>query len=69
MMVSFDIDCDQLAPGHRFIARGISDDDLLDGRDGRTPPCPGVSLEYTLVPGVPASEQERGPFRFLVGIE
>ena len=31
MLVSFDVDCGYLLPGHRFIARGICDDGLVQG--------------------------------------
>ena len=67
MLVSFDIDCGFLVAGHRFIARGISDDGLLSEFTGDPYPC--ISLEYELVPGVESAEAAGNIFPFLVGIE
>ena len=67
MLLAFDIDCGELVQGHRFIARGICDQGTDDWHDSPTP-VPVFSLEYELVPGVPASEDEKF-FSFLVGIE
>lgn len=67
MLVRFDIDCGELVRGHRFIARGVCDRGTLEHYDGTT--SPGVSLEYELVPGINLEEDERGPFRYLVGVE
>jgi hypothetical protein len=68
MLVSFDVDCGQMIHSHRFIARGISDSGTMTGPDG-TGAFPAFSLQYELVPGVPAEHDKRAPFRWLVGIE
>jgi hypothetical protein len=83
MILSFDVDCGELVPGHHFIARGLAgpyqlgipvdwDGDsteyakMLEFADAGG--YPGFSLEYELVPGVPAAEREGNFFRYLVGI-
>ena len=66
MPLTFDVDCGELISGHRFIARGICDqgtDGWHDGLEG----FPVFSLEYELVPGLPADGGERF-FSYLVGI-
>jgi hypothetical protein len=82
MMMAFDVDCGELIPGHHFIARGlggpfrlpIPDDWDGDGSEyeqmlefGEAGGYPGFTLEYELVPGIPA--QAGGDFfRYLVGV-
>jgi hypothetical protein len=68
MLVSFDIDCGPLVAIHRFIARGICDQGIIDHPDHDIP-APGFSLEYELVPGIPPTGDSREFFRYLVGIE
>jgi hypothetical protein len=73
MLLEFDVDCGELIPGHRFIARGLGGPLVLpipDYWDGDSSEYermlefltaggyPGFSLEYELVPGVTAAEQE-----------
>ena len=71
-LLSFDVDCGELIPGHRFIARGLSDAGELDvrefGLEGEADPLvPGFSLEYELTPGLPESARDDF-FRYLVGV-
>ena len=66
MLLAFDIDCGELVQGHRFIARGICNQGTIDRNDIRD--VPAFSLEYELVPGVPATEDDNF-LRYLVGIE
>ncbi len=65
LLVSFDVDCGELVPGHHFIARGLSDqgfsrDDFTDsdpaGREEYRMTC----LEYELVPGLTPEEVAAG---------
>ena len=71
MILVFDVDCGELVPGHRFIARGLGGPFLLpipDDWDGDVAAYeqmlefqeaggyPGFTLEYELVPGVSADE-------------
>jgi hypothetical protein len=69
MLLTFDVDCGYLLKDHRFIARGIRDNGLVDGAPFGAPEAgfvPAFSLEYELVPGI---EDSPGPvFRYLVGI-
>jgi hypothetical protein len=74
MMLSFDVDCGELTPGHRFVARGLggpfraSTRDRWSGDDPEDPQLmaefeeaggyPAFTLEYELVPGVAAAEAE-----------
>lgn len=67
MLISFDVDCGQLVPGHRFIARGLCDRGSISGPDDQRA-CPGFSLEYELVPGISSAHPGRAPFAYLVGI-
>ncbi len=57
MLLSFDVDCGELLPGHRFVARGLSGPERLqvDGPLDSGAVDDGFFLEYELVPGVPAS--------------
>ena len=81
---SFDVDCGELLPGHRFIARGLAGTYPLpipeewEGDDAQYAEMlgyidaggyPGFSLEYELTPGIPAGAEEDGFFRYLVRIE
>jgi hypothetical protein len=68
MIVSFDLDCGELVPGHRFVGRGVADCGLMPPFDGRQA-VPGISLEYELVPGVPPLDNPAEFFSFLVGVE
>lgn len=59
LLATFDLDCGELIPGHRLIARGLADegrssDDLAGGTDN--PEEQMVGLEYELVPGITAEE-------------
>lgn len=82
-MLSFDVDCGELVPGHHFIARGLRGPHrtpIPDGWDGDAAEYeqmlefedaggyPAFCLEYELAPGVSAAEAEGDFFRFLVGI-
>ena len=64
MLISFDVDCGELVPGHSFIARGVAyQPPTADGRRR-------VSLEYELVPGVTLEEESKlGRLDFIVGID
>lgn len=83
MILSFDVDCGELIPGHHFIARGLGGPFRLpihENWDGDSAEheqmlefeeaggYPGFSLEYELVPGVSAAEAGGDFFRYLVGI-
>lgn len=83
MMLSFDVDCGELIPGHHFIVRGLGgpfrmpicdgmvDDDAEDERlrlEFGDVGYPAFTLEYELVPGVSATEAGEDFFRFLVGV-
>jgi hypothetical protein len=84
MMLSFDVDCGELIPGHHFVARGLGGPfhmSTLDHWDGEIPEdesqllefeaaggYPAFTLEYELVPGVSAAEASGNFFRYLVGI-
>jgi hypothetical protein len=84
MMLSFDVDCGELVPGHRFIARGLggpfrtsaldrwdgdeAEDELLMREFEDAGGYPAFTLEYELVPGVSAAEAQGDFFRFLVGV-
>jgi len=66
-MVSFDVDCGELVPGHRCIARGLFDEgrsahDLTSGDQSRHQLMRMVSLGYELVPGVTAAEAAAAEF-------
>jgi hypothetical protein len=69
MMMAFDVDCGEVIPGHHFIARGLGGPfrlPILDDWDGDSAECeqmlefgetcgyPGLTLEYELIPGIPA---------------
>jgi len=71
MILSFDVDCGELIPGHRFVARGLAGRSRLpipeewDGDSAEYERMlkfadaggyPGFSLEYELVPGVSPAE-------------
>ena len=84
IMLSFDVDCGELVPGHHFIARGLGgpfrtstlerwngdepDDAVLMREFEEAGGYPAFTLEYELVPGVSAAEAQGGFFRFLVGV-
>jgi hypothetical protein len=83
MMLSFDVDCGELVPGHHFIARGLGGPFRLpipDDWDGdiaeyehmleyeEAGGYPGFTLEYELVPGVAAGPAGKDFFRYLVGV-
>ena len=67
MLLSFDVDCGEIAAGHRFIARGLSQAATHDPRNG-SEPVPCFSLEYELAPGVPVLADKHGIFGYLVPI-
>jgi hypothetical protein len=63
LLISFEIDCGTLVPGHRVSLTGLSDhgfsrDDLAGGEHPVA--CQMVSLEYDLLPGVRAGEAADG---------
>jgi len=77
MILSFDVDCGELVPGHCFVARGLAGPYRLqipgdwDGDSAEYEQMldfedaggyPGLSLEYELVPGVSQSEAETTSF-------
>lgn len=65
MIVSFDLDCGELIPGHRFIARGIA-----RAQPASSGELDRISLEYEIVPGVTEQEhREKGLFAFIVAID
>jgi hypothetical protein len=83
MMLVFDVDCGELVPGHRFIARGLGgpflvpipedwDGDVAQYRQmlefEKAGGYPGFTLEYELVPGVRRAEADGDFFRYLVGV-
>ena len=84
MMLVFDVDCGELAPGHHFVARGLGgpfrastldrwngdgpEDEALRAEFERADGYPAFALEYELVPGVSAAEAQGDLFRFLVGV-
>jgi hypothetical protein len=60
-LLAFDVDCGELARGHRVIARGLtyegrSTDDLTSGDQSGHQELPMVSLAYEVVPGLTAAE-------------
>lgn len=63
----FDVDCgESLFPGHRIIARGLSDegrssDDLSSGDQSGHEECQMVDLVYEIVPGVDEDECPTDP--------
>jgi hypothetical protein len=61
MLVSFDVDCGELVDGHRFIARGLRNQGIIESGGVE---CAGFSLEYELVPRVPAADHPRRPFTY-----
>jgi hypothetical protein len=71
LLMSFEIDCGTLVPGHRVALTGLSDhgfsrDDLAEGEHEIA--CQMVSLEYDLLPGVrPAEIADGFDERFLLG--
>jgi hypothetical protein len=84
MMLAFDVDCGELIEGHHFGARGLGGPfrmPILDGmvddhaeyerllREFGDVGYPAFTLEYELVPGVTAAEDEGDPFRFLAGVD
>lgn len=59
LLATFDLDCGELVPGHRLIARGLADegrssDDFLGGTDNVEQQM--IGLEYEPVPGITAEE-------------
>jgi hypothetical protein len=70
-LLSFDINCGELVPGHRFVARGLSDVGPLNVAEWTETVAhssvQGFALEYELLPGVP-SDRSDDIFRYLVGI-
>jgi hypothetical protein len=71
-LLSFDVDCGELIPGHHLIARGLSDAGRLIAadRDGSAVDqmVAGFCLEYELVPGVPADRSDNF-FGYVVQID
>lgn len=65
-LATFDLDCGELVPGHRFIGRGLRDTGLMPAYDDG-PDRPSFSFEYELVPGVREGEF-RSAFGYIVGI-
>ena len=67
----FDIECGELVPGHRFVARGLSDVGPLDvpewTKTVADSSVQGFAFEYELVPAVPPHHAQ-DIFRYLVGI-
>ena len=69
LLLSFDVECGDLFPGHRVVARGLVDggrsrDDLTSRDHSGNDECRLVSLAYELVPGVTrAEERAREPGR------
>lgn len=62
MILSFDVECGDLFPGHRVIARGLVDggrsrDDLTSRDHAGNTECQMVSLSYELVPGVTREDE------------
>lgn len=57
LLASFDVDCGELIPGQRVIARGLTDEGTWPDALGSKPPAEVggtwqmISLEYELVPG------------------
>lgn len=68
MLVSFDLDCGELVPGHHFVARGVADAGVIPAF-GDNEAAGGISLEYELVPGVEPMDDGASVLRYLVGIE
>ena len=68
MLFTFDVDCGELIEGHRFIARGLCDQGTDHWHDDAKD-VPLFALEYELVPGIAAEEEQSRPFSWLVGIE
>jgi hypothetical protein len=83
MLLSFDVDCGELVPGHHFIARGLGGPFRLpipDDWDGDVTEhaemlelleaggYPGFTLEYELVPGVAAARGGDSLFGYLIGV-
>lgn len=64
MLLSFNVDCGELLPGHRFVARGLREDGYSDdsvngeymGHYEGKPVHPVVSLVYALIPGLSQPE-------------
>jgi hypothetical protein len=69
MMLSFDVDCGELVPGHRLIARGLTSSGTMSfpSWDEDEVECAAFSFEYELVPGVREGEF-RSAFGYIVGI-
>lgn len=69
--LSFDVDGGAFVAGHRFIAHGLADVGQLNAPDwgvrAAEPSVQGFSLEYEIVPGVPAQQADI-MFAFLVPI-
>ena len=83
MLLVFDVDCGELIPGHRFIARGLGGPLRVDipadwhgdaAQDEQLREFqeaggyPACTLEYELVPGVRAAEAGGDFYRYVVGI-
>lgn len=67
--MTFDIDCGEVVPGHRLVARGLGRGGVTDWSEwGITVPATGFSFEYEFVPGIPAAEQDNF-FDYLFDLE
>ncbi|NAZ83870.1 hypothetical protein GTR02_18835 [Kineococcus sp. R8] len=69
LLATFDLDCGELIPGHRLIARGLADegrskDDFRGGTDNIEQQM--IGLEYELVPGITAEEAAAAGVRDLI---
>jgi hypothetical protein len=68
MLVSFDIDCGELVPGHHLVARGLATSAVTHQMrvPGGARPVTGVDFLYDFVPGLTQDEEEDGFFPYLV---
>ncbi|MCI2237407.1 hypothetical protein MO973_05865 [Paenibacillus sp. TRM 82003] len=68
LLASFDVDCGELVPGQRVIARGLTDEGTWPDALGNEPPAEAggtwqmVSLEYELVPGFTDEQIDAAPW-------
>jgi hypothetical protein len=68
-LVSFDIDCGELVPGHHFVARGLSPSVIRNLKEDSHGQVPVVDFLYDFVPGLTEDEEEGGFFPYLVQFE